>query len=56
VLRFFTHPSLEEPRAWNAQLLLLTRSGPVRAIERTGLRPAYADDKFVAFRVPAGYG
>jgi hypothetical protein len=54
VLRFFTHPSLEEPQAWGAQWLLLTRSGPVRAIERDGLRPTYEDDKFVAFRVPAG--
>jgi hypothetical protein len=54
VLRFFTHPSLEEPQAWNAQWLVLTRSGPVRAIERRGLRPAYEDDKFVAFQVPAG--
>jgi hypothetical protein len=53
VLRFYTHPSLEEPEAWNAQWLVLTRSGPVRAIEDRGLRPAYEDDKFVAFRVPA---
>jgi len=53
VLRFFTHPSLEEPEAWKAQWLVLTRSGPVRAIEHDGLRPAYEDGKFVAFRVPA---
>jgi hypothetical protein len=53
VLRFFTHPSLEEPEAWRAQWLLLTRSGPVRTMERDGLRPVYEDDKFVAFRVPA---
>jgi hypothetical protein len=53
VLRFFTHPSLEEPQAWKAQWLVLTRSGPVRAIERDGLRPAYEDHRFVAFRVPA---
>ena len=52
VLRFFTHPSLEEPQAWGAQWLVLTRSGPVRAIERRGLRPVYADGRFVAFRVP----
>jgi hypothetical protein len=52
VLRFFTHPSLVEPQAWNAQWLVLTRSGPERTIERAGLRPAYQDDKFVAFRVP----
>ena len=53
VLRFFTHPSLEEPQAWRAQWLVLARSGPVRAIERDGLRPVYTDDKFVAFRIPA---
>ncbi|HJU37490.1 MAG TPA: hypothetical protein VJ716_08760 [Gaiellaceae bacterium] len=54
VNRFFTHPSLEEPLAWKAQWLILTRSGPVHAIERAGLRPVYEDAKFVAFRVPAG--
>ena len=54
VLRFFTHPSLEEPQAWKAEWLVLTRSGPVHAMERAGLRPAYEDDKFVAFRVPPG--
>jgi hypothetical protein len=54
VLRFFTHPSLEEPQAWNAQWLVLTRSGPVQAMEHRGLRPAYEDGKFVAFRVPPG--
>jgi hypothetical protein len=53
VLRFFAHPSLEEPQAWKAQWLVLARSGPVRVIERDGLRPAYEDNKFVAFRVPA---
>jgi hypothetical protein len=53
VLRFFTHPSLEEPEAWKAQWLVLTRSGPVQTVERDGLRPVYEDDKFVAFRVPA---
>jgi hypothetical protein len=53
VNRFFTHPSLQEPEAWDAQLLILTRSGPVRAIERDGARRVYEDSKFVAFRVPA---
>ena len=52
VLRFFTHPGLEEPRAWGAQWLVLARSGPVEAMEHRGLHPAYADGKFVAFRVP----
>ncbi len=54
VLRFFTYPNLEEPQAWGAQWLVLTRSGPVRAIERDGLRPRYEDDRFVVFRVPPG--
>jgi hypothetical protein len=54
VLRFFTHPSLEEPQAWKAQWLVLTRSGPVRTIASRGLRPAYEDDRFFAFRIPAG--
>ena len=53
VLRFLGHPSLEEPQAWGAQWLVLPRSGPVHAIEQLGLRPAYADRKFVAFRVPS---
>jgi hypothetical protein len=52
VLRFFTHPSLEEPEAWGAQWLVLTRSGPVRTIERDGLRPRYEDNRYVVFRVP----
>ena len=54
VLRFFTHPSLEEPQAWDAQWLVLTRSGPVRTIERDGLQPRYEDNRFVVFRVPPG--
>ena len=52
VLRFFTHPSLEEPQAWGAQWLILTRSGPVATIEHDGLRPRYEDHRFVVFRVP----
>lgn len=52
VLRFFMHPSLEEPQAWRANWLVLTRSGPVQAIERDGLKPVFEDAKFVAFRVP----
>jgi hypothetical protein len=54
VLRFFTHPGLAEPQAFKAHWLVLTRSEPVGAIERRGLRPAYEDEKFVAFRVPSG--
>ena len=53
VLRFFAHPSLEEPQAWKAQWLVLPRSGPVHAIERDGLQPSYEDGEFVVFRVPA---
>jgi hypothetical protein len=52
VLRFFTHPSLEEPQAWGAQWLVLTRSGPVRTIERDGLQPRYEDNRFVVFQLP----
>jgi hypothetical protein len=52
VLRFFTHPSLEEPQAWGAQWLVLTRSGPVSTIARDGLQPRYEDNRFVVFRVP----
>ena len=55
VNKFFTHPSLEEPQAWGAQWLVLTRSGPVRTIEHDGLRPAYEDNKFVVFRIPLRY-
>jgi hypothetical protein len=54
VLRFFTHPSLSVPLAWGAQWLVLTRSEPVRVMERDGLQPAYEDDKFVAFQLPSG--
>jgi hypothetical protein len=54
VNRFFTHPSMYEPERWGAQWLVLTRSGPVRAIERHGAKPVYEDTKFVAFRVPPG--
>jgi hypothetical protein len=54
VLRFFTHPSLSVPLAWKAQWLVLTRSGPVQAMERDGLRPAYADGKFVVFDLTPG--
>jgi hypothetical protein len=54
VNRFFMHPSLKEPQAWGAQWLILTRAGPVRTIERDGVKPVYEDAKFVAFRIPPG--
>jgi hypothetical protein len=55
MLRFFAHPSLEEPHVWGAQWLVLTHAGPVRAIERRGLQPAFEDGRFVVFRVPSGH-
>ena len=57
VLRFFAHPDdLSVPRSWGAGWLVLTRAEPVQAVERRGLRPAYADKRFVAFKlgVPLG--
>jgi hypothetical protein len=52
VLRFLAHPSLAEARHWNAGWIVLTREERVQALERLGLRPAYEDARFVAFRVP----
>jgi hypothetical protein len=52
VLRFFAHPDLSIPRGWRAGWLVLTRAEPVQAVEHLGLRPVYADSRFVAFRVP----
>ncbi|HZT94588.1 MAG TPA: hypothetical protein VE985_08935 [Gaiellaceae bacterium] len=53
VLRFFAHPSLSIPRAWNAGWLVLRRDErrQWQAIERLGRRPVYADDGFVVFRL-----
>jgi hypothetical protein len=51
VLRFLAHPTLAMPRRWRARWLVLTRSEPVHAIEAHGLRPVYADQRFVAFQV-----
>ncbi|HET7355001.1 MAG TPA: DUF6541 family protein [Gaiellaceae bacterium] len=50
VLRFIAHPTLTVAQTWRAQWIVLTRSERVGAIERTGLRRAYADDRFVVFR------
>jgi hypothetical protein len=52
VLRFLAHPDLTVPENWRAQWLVLTRAEPVQAIESRGLRPVYADGRYVAFRVP----
>jgi len=54
VLRFLEHPALEMPHRWRAGWLVLAPSEQVAAIERLGLKPAYEDDRFVAFRVPPG--
>jgi hypothetical protein len=54
VLRFLERPTLAVPQRWKATWLVLTRSEPVAEVERSGLRPAYADGRFVAFRIPPG--
>lgn len=52
VIRFFArHGDLAIPRRWGAQWLVLRRHEPVRAVERQGLRPVYADDRYVVFRL-----
>jgi hypothetical protein len=51
VLRFFAHPALTIPRAWGATWLVLRRHEPVRAVEAQGVRPVYADDRFLVFRL-----
>ena len=50
VLRFLAHPDLGVAQRWRAQWIILTRAEHVRAVEREGLRPVYADDQFVVFR------
>ena len=51
VLRFlFVDPTLEVAQRWRAQWIVLTRQGPVHAIERQGLHPVYEDSRFVVFR------
>jgi hypothetical protein len=51
VLRFlYADPTVDVARRWRAQWIVLTRTEPVEAIERQGLRPAYEDDRFVVFR------
>jgi hypothetical protein len=56
VLRFLGHPDLAIPQAWRARWLVLTRSEPVRAVERQGLRPVFEDKRFVAFRLALPLG
>jgi hypothetical protein len=50
VLRFLAHPTLEMPDRWRAQWIVLTRTEHFKEVERLGLKPAYADDRFIAFR------
>jgi hypothetical protein len=54
VLKFFAHPNLAIPVRWHAGWLVLKRNGPIRYVERQGLRPVYADARFLVFRLPAG--
>ncbi len=56
VLRFLGHPDLAIPQAWRARWLVLTRSEPVQAVERQGLRPVYEDKRFIAFRLALPLG
>jgi len=51
VLRFLADPTLAVARTWRAGWVVLTREQKFRAIERQGLRPVYADARFVVFRV-----
>ncbi len=51
VLRFLRDPSLGVARRWHADWLVLSRSEPVAAVERQGLRPVYSDRRFVVFEL-----
>ncbi|HVS84577.1 MAG TPA: DUF6541 family protein [Gaiellaceae bacterium] len=56
VLRFFANPDgLAIPRRWGAGWLVLRRREKVGRVEATGLRPVYADDRFVVFRLPPAH-
>jgi hypothetical protein len=50
VLRFLERPTLAVAQRWRAQWIVLTRAERVNALERRGLRPVYADSRFVVFR------
>jgi hypothetical protein len=54
VLRYLAHPTLAVARHWRAGWVVLARSEPWAAVERSGLRPVYHDGRFVAFRIPPG--
>lgn len=50
VLRFFEHhDELAIPRAWSAGWLVLRRGEGVDAVEAQGLKPVYADDRYLVF-------
>lgn len=50
VLRFFARgEDLAIPRGWGAQWLILRHGEHVAAVEAKGLRPVYADGRFVVF-------
>ena len=50
VLRFFARgEDLAIPRGWGAQWLILRHGEGVAAVEAKGLRPVYADGRFVVF-------
>lgn len=54
VLRFFANPDgLAIPRNWGAGWLVLRRGEKVAQVEANGIRPAYADERYVVFRVPS---
>jgi hypothetical protein len=50
VLRFLARPTLAFAHRWRAQWIVLTRAERVGEIERRGLKPVYADSRFVVFR------
>jgi len=54
VLRFLAQPTLAVARHWRASWIVLTRAERFEALEHLGLRPAYEDARYVAFRVPPG--
>jgi hypothetical protein len=51
VLRFLEHPTVGVAQHWRAQLIVLSRTERVQALESAGPRPAYEDSRFVAFRI-----
>jgi hypothetical protein len=54
VLRFLARPNVAAARHWRASWIVLTRAERFQTLEHLGLRPAYEDARYVAFRVPPG--